>query len=90
MRVQAPERGEKLFYALVSEIVAGEVRYIGKETHGKWEEGDDTSILEFAAMEYGRKGKVIADEGVKTASSKIRNINVPGRVYLIERTLLEN
>jgi hypothetical protein len=48
-------------------ITAGEFRYVGKETDRKWEEGDEISILEFAATEYGRKGKVIATEEVKTA-----------------------
>jgi hypothetical protein len=32
-------------------VVAGEIRHIGKETDRKWEEGDDISILEFAATE---------------------------------------
>jgi hypothetical protein len=27
-------------------VVAGELRYVGKETDRKWEEGDDISILE--------------------------------------------
>ncbi|PYX53245.1 MAG: hypothetical protein DMG76_26260 [Acidobacteria bacterium] len=46
---------------------------MGKETDRKWEEGGEISILEFAATEYGRKGKVIATEAVKTA---IRNIGI--------------
>jgi hypothetical protein len=32
-------------------IVAGEFRYVGKETDRKWEEGDDPSILEFKTTE---------------------------------------
>lgn len=35
-------------------IIAGELRYIGKETDRKWEEGDDISVLEFKGTEYGR------------------------------------
>ena len=54
-------------------VIAGEIRYVGKETDRKWEEGDEISILEFAATEYGRKGRVIATEDVKTA---IRNIGI--------------
>jgi hypothetical protein len=54
-------------------IVAGEFRYVGKETDRKWEEGDEFSVLEFAATEYGRKGKVIATEDVKAA---IRHIGI--------------
>lgn len=41
-------------------MIAGEIRYVGKETDRKWEEGGEISILEFAATEYGRKGKVVA------------------------------
>jgi hypothetical protein len=40
---------------------------------GRWEEGGETSILEFAATEHGRKGKVVAGEDVKTA---IQNIGI--------------
>ncbi|HTU41220.1 MAG TPA: hypothetical protein VMF10_05895 [Candidatus Aquilonibacter sp.] len=52
-------------------VIAGEIRYVGKETDRKWEEGDEISILEFAATEYGRKGKVIASEDVRTAIASI-------------------
>jgi hypothetical protein len=52
-------------------VVAGEIRYVGKETDRKWEEGDQISLLEFAATEYGRKGKVIASEDVKAKISSI-------------------
>ena len=30
----------------LAHIVAGKIRYIGKETDRKWEEGDDISVLE--------------------------------------------
>jgi hypothetical protein len=52
-------------------VVAGEIRYVGKETDRKWEEGNDISILEFAATEYGRKGKIVASEDVKAKISSI-------------------
>jgi hypothetical protein len=52
-------------------VIAGEIRYIGKETDRKWEEGGEISVLEFAATEYGRKGKVIASEDVKAQISSI-------------------
>jgi len=52
-------------------VMAGEIRYVGKETDRKWEEGDDPSVLEFRATEYGRKGKVIASEEVKAAIQSI-------------------
>ena len=54
-------------------VIAGEIRYVGKETDRKWEEGDEISILEFAATEYGRNGRVLATEEVKTA---IQNIGI--------------
>jgi hypothetical protein len=53
-------------------VLAGEIRYVGKETDRKWEEGDDISILEFAATEYGRRSKVVATEKVKAKISSIR------------------
>ena len=32
-------------------VIAGELRYVGKETNRKWEEGDDVSVLEFKTTE---------------------------------------
>jgi hypothetical protein len=52
-------------------VIAGEVRYVGKETDRKWEEGEEISLLEFAATEYGRKGKVIATDEIKAAIASI-------------------
>jgi hypothetical protein len=46
-------------------VGAGELRYVGKETDRKWEEGDDISILEFKTTEYGRSKRVVASEEVK-------------------------
>ena len=42
-----------------------------KATSTHWEEGDEISVLEFAATEYGRKGKVVASEEVKAEIQKI-------------------
>ena len=53
-------------------VIAGEIRYVGKETDRKWE-GDDISILEFAATEYGRSARVIAREEMK---NKILEIGI--------------
>jgi len=47
-------------------VIAGEIRYVGKETDRKWEEGDEISILEFKTTEYGRSKKVIASEEIAT------------------------
>jgi len=52
-------------------VVAGDIRYIGKETDRKWEEGGELSVVEFAATEYGRKGKVVASADVKAKISSI-------------------
>lgn len=52
-------------------MLAGEIRYVGKETDRKWEEGDEISVLEFAAAEYGRKGMVVASEEVRAKISSI-------------------
>ncbi len=46
-------------------VIAGEFRYVGKETDRKWEEGDDISVLEFKTTEYGRARRVVASEEVK-------------------------
>jgi hypothetical protein len=54
-------------------VIAGEFRYVGKETDRKWEEGDDISVLEFKATEYGRAKMVVASEEVK---SEIRRIGI--------------
>jgi hypothetical protein len=54
-------------------VVAGDIRYMGKETDRKWEEGEDMSVLEFAATEYGRTGKVLASQEVK---DDIENIGI--------------
>jgi len=54
-------------------VIAGDIRYVGKETDRKWEEGEDPSVLGFKATEYGRTGKVLASEEVK---NKIKEIGI--------------
>lgn len=54
-------------------ITAGEFRYVGKETDRKWDEGDDVSVLEFKATEYGRAKKVVADPSI---ADEIRAIGI--------------
>jgi len=54
-------------------VIAEEIRFVGKETDRKWEEGDEIALLDFTATEYGRKEKVVASEDVKTA---IQNIGI--------------
>ena len=61
----APDRGqctgETSGLLQRAHIIAGEFRYVGKETDRKWEEGDEISVLEFKATEYGRARRVVAD-----------------------------
>src|SRR5437667_5206807 len=52
-------------------VIAGEFRYVGKETDRKWAEGDEISILEFKATEYGRSKKVIGSEEIKKQIAEI-------------------
>jgi hypothetical protein len=52
-------------------VIAGEFRYVGKETDRKWEEGDDINVLEFTTTEYGRARRVVASEEVKNAIERI-------------------
>src|SRR5713226_2183563 len=52
-------------------VMSEEIRYIGKETDHKWEQGDGISLLEFAATEYGRKCMVVTSEDVKAQISII-------------------
>jgi hypothetical protein len=51
-------------------IVAGEPRYIGKESDHKWGAGD-TGVLDFKTTEYGRSKMVVASEEVKKDISNI-------------------
>jgi hypothetical protein len=52
-------------------VIAEELRYVGKETDLKWEEGDDITVLEFKTTEYRRAKKVVATEEVKKDIKKI-------------------
>lgn len=52
-------------------IVAGDLRYVGKETDRKWEEGDDLSLFEFKNTEYGRTRMIVASDDVKKAILEI-------------------
>jgi hypothetical protein len=36
--------------------------YIGKESDRHWDEGEDLSLLEFSAIEYRRKGYLLATD----------------------------
>jgi uncharacterized protein (DUF2384 family) len=51
--------------------------YIGKESDKHWEEGEDLSLLDFKAIEYKRKGYVVA-----TAEQLARIAKVPKREFM--------
>jgi hypothetical protein len=61
------------FWVIAEDITAGILRYVGKETDRKWEEGDEISVLEFKATEFGRAKKVVADPLI---ADKIRAIGI--------------
>jgi len=42
-------------------IIAGQLRYVGKETDRRWTEGEDLSLLTSKQIEYVPSGKVAAD-----------------------------
>jgi hypothetical protein len=52
-------------------VIAGDIRYLRKESDRKWEEGADLSVLEFAATEYGRTRKVLASQEAKDEIGRI-------------------
>ena len=54
-------------------VIAGEIRYVGKETDRKWEEGDDISLLDLRTTEFVRVKKVIATVDVR---ADIKNIGI--------------
>ena len=68
-------------------VIAGDFRYVGKETDRKWEEGDDLSLLEFKTTEYGRTGKVVASVEVKNDILGIGIRNAPARANSIVGSL---
>ena len=51
--------------------------YIGKESDRHWEEGEDASLLDFKAIEYKRKGYLVATDGQLT-----RIATVPKREFM--------
>jgi hypothetical protein len=41
-------------------IVAGRLRYVGKETDRRWEQGEDLSLLGFTPVQYEPSGHMVA------------------------------
>jgi hypothetical protein len=68
-----PCRAETTGLLKRAHVIAGELRYVGKETDRKWEESDDLSILEFKTTEYGRATRVVATKEIR---NDIREIGI--------------
>ncbi|HXH51145.1 MAG TPA: hypothetical protein VNM47_17535, partial [Terriglobia bacterium] len=51
-------------------IIAGQLRYVGKETDRRWTEGEDLSLLTFKQIEYVRSGKLAADTKLRNEIAK--------------------
>jgi len=51
-------------------IIAGQLRYVGKETDRRWTEGEDLSLLTFKAIEYVASGKVAAGPTLRDEIAK--------------------
>jgi len=52
-------------------IVAGRLRYVGKEADRRWEQGEDLSLLSFAPLEYSPQGTMdIADAELREAITR--------------------
>jgi hypothetical protein len=51
-------------------IIAGQLRFVGKETDRRWTEGEDLSLLTFKQIEYVRSGKVTADTKLRDEIAK--------------------
>jgi hypothetical protein len=51
-------------------IIAGQLRYIGKETDRRWEPGEDLSLFTFKPIEYVPFGKVTADASLRDEIAK--------------------
>jgi len=60
-------------------VIAGEFRYVGKETDRKWEGGDDISVLDFKTTEYGRAKMIVAHPSI---AAEIRAIGIPKTMNL--------
>jgi hypothetical protein len=57
-------------------ITAGQIIPVGKETDGRWEQGEDMSMLNFMVLEYRRsEDLVVAD---RTVNDKIKKLGMRG------------
>jgi hypothetical protein len=52
-------------------VIAGDIRYVLKKQTGNGKKAKDISVLQFAATEYGRTGKVLASDEVKRQIKEI-------------------
>jgi hypothetical protein len=51
-------------------VIAGHLRFVGKETDRRWTEGEDISLLTFKPIEYVPSGKVGADTKLRDEIGK--------------------
>jgi len=70
-------------------VIAGELRYIGKETDRKWEEGEDISIFEFKTTEWGRAKKVEAPSELRDKTCKLSLRELVRRTGMSRHTILK-
>jgi hypothetical protein len=68
-------------------VIAGEIRYVSKETDRKWEEGDEISVLEFAATEYDGSVKLSSAKKSRHKSARPESTDARAKVGMIARTL---
>lgn len=67
-------------------VQAGKLRYIGKETDRRWEEGEDLSLLGFQPMEY-ESNLIPADENLLTDIRKYGLRELMRRTKLSQHTI---
>jgi hypothetical protein len=83
-------------------ILAGQLRYVGKETDRRWTEGEDLSLLTFKLIEYVPPGKVAASaalrkeivkrgvrESMRATGLSQHTIEAIGRGKSVQRTTLQ-
>lgn len=68
-------------------IVAGQLRYVGKETDRRWEHGEDLSLLTFKAMEFVPSRKVVADPILRDEIAKLGMRELMRKTGLSQHTI---
>jgi hypothetical protein len=69
-------------------VVADRLRYVGKETDRRWEQGKDLSLTSFSPVEYAASGKmIVADDSVLEAMAKCPMREMMRKTGLSQHTL---